>query len=99
VNIAYVFMCFCNISFLLWYDNTMLGQGENAILRKLEAVSQPHFWKNVRMTFTFPKWGLGSPLGLPKLQSLIAGVKTPRLEVFRISLESYRSVDVENGLA
>jgi hypothetical protein len=60
--------------------------------------SQPHFWKSVRMTFTPPKWGLGSPLGLPKLQSSSAGVKTPRIEAFFISLESYQSVDVENGL-
>jgi len=51
------------------------------------------------MTFTLSKWGLGSSPGLPKLQSSIAGVKTPRLEAFFISLESYWSVDVENGLA
>jgi len=50
------------------------------------------------MTLTLLKWGLGSPPGLPKFQSSIAGVKTPRLEVFFISLESYGSVDVENGL-
>ncbi len=30
-------------------------------------MSQPHFWKNVRMTFIFSKWGLGSLLGLSKL--------------------------------
>jgi hypothetical protein len=51
------------------------------------------------MRLTFLKWGLGSPPELPKLQSLITGVKTPCLEVFFISLERYRSVDVENGLA
>jgi hypothetical protein len=62
-------------------------------------MSQPHFWKNVRMTFTLPKWGLGSPLGLLKLQSLIAGVKTPCIDVFFISLKNYQSVNVENGLA
>ncbi len=56
-------------------------------------------WKSVRMTFTLLKWGLGSPLGLLKLQSSIAGVKTPCIEVFFISLEKYQSVDVENGLA
>ncbi len=50
-------------------------------------------------TLTLPKWGLGSHPGLPKLQSSIAGVKKPRLEVFLMSLESYGSVDVENGLA
>jgi hypothetical protein len=47
---------------------------------------------------TLPKWGLGSPLRLPKLHSSIAGVKTPCLEVIFISLESYQSADVENGL-
>jgi len=41
------------------------------------------------MTFTLWKWGLGSPPRLPKLQSLIARVKTPCLEVFFMSLESY----------
>jgi hypothetical protein len=51
------------------------------------------------MTLTLPKWGLVSPSGLPKLQSSIAGVKTPRLEAFFMSLESYLIVDVENGLA
>jgi len=51
------------------------------------------------MTLTLPKWGLGSLLRLPKLQSLITGVKTPHLEAFFISLESYQSVDVQNGLA
>jgi hypothetical protein len=51
------------------------------------------------MILTLPKWGLGSPLGLLKLQSLIAVIKTPCIEVFFISLESYQSVDVENGLA
>ncbi len=56
-------------------------------------------WENVRVKLTFPKWGLGSPPGLLKLQSSIAGVKTPRIGVFFISLESYQNVDVENGLA
>jgi len=65
----------------------------------LPPLSQPHFWKSVRMTLTLPKWGLGSPSRLLKFQSLIARVKTPRLEAFFISLKRYRSVDVENGLA
>jgi hypothetical protein len=62
-------------------------------------VSQPHFEKSVRMKLTLPKWGLGSPPGLPTLQSSIAGVKTPRIVTFFISLERYWSVDAENGLA
>jgi len=60
---------------------------------------QPHFWKSVKMTLTLPKWGLESPPGLLKLQSSITKVKTPCLEALFISLESYQSVDVENGLA
>ncbi len=47
-------------------------------------MSQPHFEGSVRSPFTFPKMGLESLLGLPKTQSSIAGVKTPRLEVFFI---------------
>jgi hypothetical protein len=50
------------------------------------------------MTLTLLKWGLGSPPGLPKFQSWITGVKTPRIGVFFISLESYESVNVENEL-
>jgi hypothetical protein len=62
-------------------------------------MSQPFFWKSGRITFTLPKWGLGSSPGLSKFQSSISEVKTPYIEVFFISLESYQSVDVENGLA
>jgi hypothetical protein len=51
------------------------------------------------MKLTLPKWGLGSPSGLPKLHSSITGVKTPRLKTLFISLESYQIVNVENGLA
>ncbi len=86
------------------------GYCRNLILRECEddihtpemgiwELLQPHFWKSVRMTPTLPKWGLGSLGGLSKLQSWIAGVKTPRIGVFFISLESYESVDVENELA
>jgi hypothetical protein len=35
--------------------------------------------------------------GTPEIQSLIIGVKTPQIGMFFISLESYQSVDVENG--
>jgi hypothetical protein len=55
-------------------------------------------WESVRMKFILSKWGLGSPLGLPKVQSSIARVKTPRIEAFCISLKIYWSVDVQNGL-
>jgi hypothetical protein len=56
-------------------------------------------WESVRMKLTLPKSGLGSPLGLPKLQKAIARVKTPCLEEFFISLKSYWNVDVQNGIA
>ncbi len=52
-------------------------------------------WKSERMTPSLPKWGLRSPPGFLKLQSLNATC----IEAFSISLESYQSVDVENGLA
>jgi len=51
------------------------------------------------MKLTFPKWGLRSPSGFLKFQSLITGVKTPRIGVFFTSLENYQNVNVENGLA
>ncbi len=50
------------------------------------------------MRLTLPKWRLRSRLGLSKLQSSMEGVKTPYIDVFFISLESYQSVDVEMGL-
>ncbi len=50
-------------------------------------LSQPHFEGSVRSPLTLPKMGLESPPKLPKTQSSIAGVKTPRLEVFFILLE------------
>jgi len=40
-------------------------------------LSQPHFGLSVKMKLTLPKVGTWSPPGLPKIQSLIAGVKTP----------------------
>jgi hypothetical protein len=44
---------------------------------------QPHFEGVMTSPFTFPKMGLGSPLGLPKIQSAIAGVKTSRCSLYR----------------
>jgi hypothetical protein len=48
----------------------------------VEKLSQPYFGKSGRMTLTLPKWGLGSLSGLLKLQSSIARVKTPCIELF-----------------
>jgi hypothetical protein len=62
-------------------------------------LSQPHFEGSVRSPLTLPKMGLESPLGLPKTQSSIAGVKTSLIGVFFIPLERSWSVDVQNGLA
>jgi hypothetical protein len=52
-----------------------------------DALSQPHFEANVRRRLTLPKVGIGSPPGLPQLQSLTIEGKTPCLEVFFIPLE------------
>jgi len=51
------------------------------------------------MRLTLSKMRTWSPSGLLQLQSSIAKVKTPHLEVFFISLKRAGSVDVENGLA
>ncbi len=65
--------------------------------RKIPTLLQPYF-ERVWGWNSLLKWGLGSPPGLSKLQSSIAEVKTPRIRVFFIWLENYRSLDVENGL-
>jgi len=57
-------------------------------------MSQPHFEGVVRSPLTLPKMGLGSPSGLPKTQSVIAGVQTPRIRAFFISLKRSQSVNV-----
>jgi hypothetical protein len=82
-----IFLCHYNIEIHVCTHNTM------------QIMSQPHFEKSVRMKLTLPKWGLGSPPGLPKFQSSIVGVRTPRIGAISISLESYWNVNVENGLA
>jgi len=46
-------------------------------LRQIHVMLQPHFEGSVRSPFTLSKMGLGSLPGLPKTQSVIAGVKTP----------------------
>ncbi len=62
-------------------------------------LSQPHFEGVVKSPLTLPKMGLESPPKLPKIQSVIVGVKTPRIGAFFIPLERSWSVDVQNGLA
>jgi hypothetical protein len=62
-------------------------------------VSQPHFEGSVRSPPTLPKMGVWGPLGLPKTQKMIEGVKTSCIDVFFIPLERFQSVDVQNGLA
>ncbi len=61
-------------------------------------MSQPHFEGSVRLPFALPKMRLGSPQGLLKIQSSIAGVKTLCIKMFFILLERSPSVDVQNGL-
>jgi len=73
--------------------------GPSKIATSSTKVSQPHFEASVKMRLALPKVGTWSPQRLPKLQSSIAGVKIPCLEVFFIPLERFWSVDVENGLA
>jgi hypothetical protein len=60
----------------------------------IHALSQPYFGLSVSMKLTRPKVGTWSPLGLPKTQSSITGIKTPCIEVFFIPLERSWSLDV-----
>jgi hypothetical protein len=53
-------------------------------------------WEDDSLT---PKMGFENLFGLLKFQSSIVGVKTPCIKAFFILLESYRSVNVENGFA
>jgi hypothetical protein len=64
----------------------------------LVMVSHPHFGLSVRVKPTLPKVGSWSPPGLPKSQSSIARVKSPRIGVFLVSLERSWSLDVQNSL-
>jgi hypothetical protein len=90
-----------------WVDekcrNPSLGLATKA--RACQGVGQkrgPGVWESVRMNTHTPKWtsiiGSWSLGGLPKLQRVIARVKTPCLVEFFISLERYWNVDVQNGL-
>jgi hypothetical protein len=65
----------------------------------LVSMSQPHFGLSVRVKPTLPKVGSWSPLGLPKTQSAIIGVKSPRIWALLVSLKRSWGVDVQNGLA
>jgi hypothetical protein len=50
-------------------------------------MSQPHFGLSVRVKPTLPKVGSWSPPGLLRTQSASAGVKSPRIWAFLVSLE------------
>jgi len=51
------------------------------------AIVATPLWAKCEDELTPPKVGTWSPPGLPKIQSLIAGVKTPHIAVFFIPLE------------
>jgi hypothetical protein len=82
-----------------WMDDGMDGKKFTTMMSFTICNVVTPLWRSVKMTLTLSKWGLGSPSGLPKIQSSISGVKTPLLEVFFIPLERSWSVDVENDLA
>ncbi len=65
----------------------MIFFNQNKCHHEINMRSRPHFEASVRMRLTFPKVGIGSPPRPPQLQSSIAEVKTPHLEMFFIPLE------------
>jgi hypothetical protein len=89
-----------SIGIVVGYEQEIMNDYYHLILSRLQmiVVATP-LWASVRMKLTLPKVGTWSPPGLPQFQSLTAEGKTPRLEVFFISLERPWSVDVKNGLA
>ncbi len=95
---------FCQkLSNSMWHVTCTQGnQGDSWLLvvgSQTSNLSQPHFGISVKMKLTPPKVGSWSPSGLPKTQSSSSRVKTPRIDVFFISMKSSWSVDAQNGLA
>jgi hypothetical protein len=81
------------------FQNIIGTCGTNLMSSRTLKMSQPYLEKSVRVRLTLLKWELRSSSRLPKFQSSIAGVKTPCIVTFFISLESYQNVDVKNVLA
>jgi hypothetical protein len=87
-------------------DNVTLKEKSRSFVKKMNLlvwlrgkrrnVATP-LWGKCEDEIHTPKSGTWSPPGLPKTQSLIAGVKTPRIEVCFISLKRSWSVDVLNS--
>jgi hypothetical protein len=57
-------------------EQTLYNEGHGSLWFHYR-MSQPHFELSVRVKPTLPKVGSWSPMGLPKTQSLITGVKSP----------------------
>jgi hypothetical protein len=70
----------------IFLDDFIMYSDMDSHLQKFR-LSQPHFGLSVRMKLTLPKVGTWSPPRLPKAQSSISGVKTPRIGVFFIPLK------------
>jgi len=68
-------------------EEVLLSSSQPKKKRRRQQLSQPHFETSVRMRLTLPKVGTWSPPRLMQLQSSIAKVKTPHLEMFFIPLE------------
>jgi hypothetical protein len=62
-------------------------------------LSQPHFGQVWGWSPTLSKLGIWSPPGFPNVQSSTARPKTPRIEMFLVSLKRSWNVNIENGLA
>ncbi len=99
----------CNVAltnlqnFVVWHYLVIIELSMHYVIAS--RMSQPHFGLSVRVkptllkVGTLPKVGSWSPLGLPKTQSAIAGVKSLHIWALFMSLKRFWSVDVQNGLA
>ncbi len=89
--------CFCLFNIHLYHRISSLGLFFKAKLPcSLNNSVATLLRGSVKMKLTLLKLGIGSPPGLPKLQSLIVGVKTFTLGCFLYHWKDW-SVDVENG--
>jgi hypothetical protein len=87
------YLLFSNFLCQLIWSNFIYSRWWHTIL-----VATP-LWGKCEVATHTPENGSWSPLGLPKTQKTIVGVKTLCIEVFFIPLKRSWSVDVQNGLA
>jgi hypothetical protein len=81
------------------FNNFVIHAWTKALSTSLNLCRNPTLAKCGGEAQHLEKLEVWSPPGLPNVQSSTARPKTPRIEVFLVSLERSWNVDIENGLA